>query len=49
MVPIVGEPTPAKDISEARPAPKPYKPRRTRQIFKPRGNIAGGQAITITR
>lgn len=49
VISIASEPTPAKRISEAKPAPEPYKPRRTRQIFKPRGSIAEGKAISITR
>jgi hypothetical protein len=49
VIPIAGEPTPAKEITKARPAPEPYKPRRKRQIFRPRSNIAEGKAITITR
>jgi len=49
VIPIAAEPTPAKPIAEAKPAPRPYKPRRTRKIFTPRGEIADGQAISITR
>ncbi len=47
--PIAGEPTRAKEITRAKPGPKPYKPRRTRQIFTPRGNIAEGKVFSITR
>lgn len=49
VIPIASEPTRAREIIEASPLPPPYKPRRTRQIFKPRGNVAEGRAITITR
>jgi hypothetical protein len=43
------DPTPAKRISTAKPSPEPYRPTRSRQIFKPRGTVAGGKAITVTR
>ena len=46
---ITKDPTPAKQISKAKPKPAPYKPRRTRQIFKPRGTIAEGKVFSITR
>jgi hypothetical protein len=49
VISIANDPTPAKRITNAKPAPHPYKPRRTRQIFKPRGNVAEGKAISITR
>ncbi len=47
VISIASEPTPAKKITEAKPAPEPYKPHRTRQIFKPRSSIAEGKAISI--
>lgn len=56
-VPVVGErvismaqpPMLTRPMAKAKPVPHPYQPRRTRQIFTPRGEIADGQVISITR
>lgn len=49
VISIASEPTPARQITRAKTKPEPYRPLRTRQIFKPRGTIAEGQAISIQR
>jgi len=43
---ISSDPTPAKQFTITKPVPDPYKPRRTRQIFKPRGSIADGKSTS---
>jgi hypothetical protein len=47
LVQIHSEPTPAKQIVEAGPAKAPYKPERTRKIFKQRREIAAGPPKSI--
>ncbi len=40
-MPISHRPTPAPRIVEAKPAVKPYQPQHTKQIFRPKGSVAG--------
>jgi len=46
VISIASDPTPAKRLRIAKPVVDPYKPRRTRQIFKPRGTIADGKSTS---
>lgn len=40
-IPMPHMPSPAPQIVEAKPAIKPYQPQRTKQIFRPKGSVAG--------
>ncbi len=44
---VTGEPTPAAEIVEAGPAEAPYKPSRTRKIFRARPSVASGPPQAI--
>ncbi len=39
--PMPMQPTHAAQIVDAKPAIKPYQPQRTKQIFRPKTNVAG--------
>jgi hypothetical protein len=41
-IPMPHHPSPAPQIVEAKSSVKPYQPQRTKQIFRPKGAIAGG-------
>jgi hypothetical protein len=45
-IPMPHRPSPAPQIVEAKPAIKPYQPQRTKQIFRPKGAIAGSSNQT---
>lgn len=42
--PVPMQPTHAAQIVEAKPSIKPYQPQRTKQIFRPKTNVAGAPA-----